>query len=69
MIIGDFNIDIICGDKISHEFLDNVTIKQVNNRLNNFFNYKILLNKANLTEWNSILSIQDPNGAVNTLIR
>ena len=31
-------------------------------------NYKKLLNKANLTDWNSILSIHDPNGAVNTLI-
>ena len=128
MIIGDFNIDIMCGDNISQEFLnnftgkeyvpcflgitrpanngcngtcieifffksnsftpkayklctneisdhyslivalDNVTIKQVNNRQNNFIHYKKLLNKANLTEWNSILSIQDPNGAVNTLI-
>ena len=109
MIIGDFNIDIMCGENISHEFLnnfsekeyvpcflgitrpandgyngtcidniffksnsitpkayklctneisdhyplivalDNVTIKQVNNRLNNFINNKQLLNKANLT--------------------
>ena len=62
-----------CTNEISDHYplivaLDNVTIKQVNNRQNNFINYKKLLNKANLTEWNSILSIQDPNGAVNTLI-
>ena len=128
MIIGDFNIDIMCSDKISHEFLnnfsekeyvpcilaitrpandgcngtcidniflksnsitpkayklctneisdhyplivalDNVTVKQINNRLNNFINYKKLLNEANLTEWNTILSINDPNRAVNMLI-
>ena len=128
MIIGDINIDIMCGENISHEFLnnfsekeyvpcflgitrsandgcngtcidniflksnsitpkayklctneisdhyplivalDNVTIKQVNNRLNNFINCKKLLNKANLTEWNSILLIHDSNEAVNMLI-
>ena len=63
----------LCTNEISEYYplivvLDNVTIKQVNNRLNNFINYKNQLHKANLTEWNSILSIQDPNGAVNTLI-
>ena len=128
MIIGDFIIDIMYGENISHEFLNNfsekeyvpcflgitrpandgcngtcidiifsksnpitpkayklctneisdhyplivavhnVTIKQVNNRLINFINYKKLLNKANLTEWNSIFSIHDPNGAGNMLI-
>ena len=63
----------LCNNEISDHFplivaLDNVTIKQVNNRLNNFINYKKLLNKANLKEWNSILSIHDPNRAVNMLI-
>ena len=28
MIIGDFNIDIICGDNISHEFLNNFSEKE-----------------------------------------
>ena len=45
--------------------ISKITLKKL---LNNFINYKKLLNKANLTEWNSILSIHDPNGAVNTLI-
>ena len=62
-----------CTNEISDHYplivaLNNLTIKQVNNRLNNFINYKKLLNKANLTEWNSILLIHDPNGAFNTVI-
>ena len=28
MIIGDFNIDIMCGDNISHKFLNNFTKKE-----------------------------------------
>ena len=62
----------LCTNEISDHYplivaLANV-IKQVNNRLNNFINHKKLLNEANLTEWNFILSKHDPNGAVNTLI-
>ena len=28
MIIGDFNIDIMCGENISHEFLNNFSDKE-----------------------------------------
>ena len=28
MIIGDFNIDIMCGENISHEFLNNFSEKE-----------------------------------------
>ena len=45
MIIGDFNIDIMCCDNISHEFLNNFSEKEYVENVNSkyFLFYKIFL--------------------------
>ena len=62
----------LCTNEISDHYslivaLD-IILKQENKKQTSVVNYTKLKNKANLTDWNSILSIQDPNEAVNVLI-
>lgn len=49
--------------------LDNVELIQKKNTTNKIIIYKKLKNFANNIEWNTILSIQDPNYAINELIK